>query len=370
MLNFEYMRIVFLSYHYSSDIRSPREWTERIRFYTGWSELLAETHTIIRVDQINYEGSFVHNNIQYHCINTGKKNNFLPWKLHRKVKSLNPDVVIVSSFMYPLQVVQLRASLGSHVKIIVQHHAEKPFSGIKKIIQHFASRTIDLYLFVSKETGNCWVKNHNLVSEKKIREFPEVSSGFYPVDKTSARAITNLSGSPAFIWVGRLNQNKDPVLAVKNFLLFAESHKQARLYMIYHTDELLPEINSLLPEEGTESAVVLIGKIPHHDLLFWFNSADYYLSASHYEGSGTALCEAMSCGCIPIVTNIPPFRAILGRAGLFYEPGNAISLLSALNETDLLPVSEKKQELFSRFETELSFSAIAGKFQQILNSFS
>src|SRR4249920_1894305 len=88
MLNFEYMRIVFLSYHYNSDIRSPREWTERIKFYIGWSELLAETHTIIRVDQINYEGSFVHNNIQYHCINTGKKNNFLPWKLHRKVKSL------------------------------------------------------------------------------------------------------------------------------------------------------------------------------------------------------------------------------------------------------------------------------------------
>ena len=363
------MRIVFLSYNYSSDISSPREWTERIKFYVGWSEVLAKTHTVIRVDQINYEGIFIHNNIQYHCINTGKKKNYLPWKLHRRVKGLNPDIIIVSSFMNPLQVIQLRARLGSRVKIIVQHHAEKPFSGIKKIIQFFASRQVDLYLFASKETGINWVNSQNLASEEKIREFPEVSSGFYPFDKISARVITNLSGSPAFIWVGRLNQNKDPVLAVKGFLLFAESNPQARLYMIYQTDELLADINRLLRDRTKDCPILLIGKKSHLELLFWFNSADYYLSASHYEGSGTALCEAMSCGCIPIVTNIPPFRAILGNYGLLYEPGNEISLLSALKQTSTLPIEEKKQDLLNRFESELSFSAIALKFQKIIDSF-
>lgn len=363
------MRIVFVSYNYSSDIRSPLEWTERIKYYVGWSEHLAKTHTVIRVDQINYEGIFNHNNVRYHCIDAGKKNNYWPWKLHRMVRSLSPDVVIVSSFMFPLQVIQLRLWLKSKVKIIVQHHAEKPYSGVKKIIQNLASRQIDLYLFVSKETGIFWVNNHNLATEKKIREFPEVSSGFYPIDKISARAITKLSGSPAFIWVGRLNQNKDPVLALKGFLLFAESHPQARLYMIYQTDELLPEIKSILTKQAKDSPVVLIGKIPHHDVLYWFNSADYYLSASHYEGSGTALSEAMSCGCIPIVTNIPSFRAIIGKSGLTFEPGNETSLLLALKQSIPETIDHIKQDLLNRFETELSFSAIAGKFQKILDSF-
>lgn len=363
------MRIVFVSYNYSPDIRSPREWTERIKFYTGWSECLAKTHTVIRVDQINYEGIFYHNKVQYHCVDAGKKNNYLPWKIHRSIRNLKPDVVIVSSFMFPLQVIQLRAWLGSRVKIMVQHHAEKPYSGIKRIIRQFASRHVDLYLFVSKETGICWVNNNNLVSVKKIREFPEVSSGFYPVDKITARAITRLTGSPAFIWVGRLNQNKDPVLAVKTFLQFAESQPQARLYMIYHTTELLAEITSLLPKNSKDSPVLLIGKIPHDELLYWFNSADFYLSASHYEGSGTALCEAMSCGCLPVVTNIPSFRTILGDCGLLFEPGTEESLLSALKQTSHLPVDNKRQEVLKRFESELSFSAIAGKFQKILDSF-
>jgi glycosyltransferase involved in cell wall biosynthesis len=360
------MRIVFLSYHYSADINSPGEWTDRIKFYIGWAERLAETHTVIRVDQINYEGIFIQKKVQYHCIRRTDKNKLFPRKLHRLVKSLKPDIVIVSSFMYPIQVIQLRAVLGRHVKIFVQHHAEKPFSGAKKLIQYFASRQIDRCLFASRETGLYWVHNHNLVSEKKIREFPEVSSDFYPTDKISARAATGLSGSPAFIWVGRLNQNKDPVLAVKTFLVFAESHPQARLYMIYQTDELLSEISSLLHDKN--STVVLIGKIPHQDLPFWFNSADYYLSASHYEGSGTALCEAMSCGCIPVVTNIPSFRTMLGKTSLLFEPGNQSSLLLALEQTSHLPIDEIRKEVLNRFGSELSFDAIARKFQEIADS--
>src|SRR5450631_1486499 len=231
------MRIVFLSFNYSSDVRSPAEWIERLKFYIGWSEYLTKEHTVIRIDQIDYQGIFTFNGIQYHCIDAGGKNNYLPWKLFRAVRNLKPDIVIVSSFMFPLQVIQLRFWLGSKAKIILQHHAEKPFSGIKKYIQKLASRQADCYLFVSKETGTSWVSSNNLASEDKIRELPEVSSDFYPIDQISARAVTGVSGSPTFIWVGRLNQNKDPVLAVKAFLRFAECQPHVRLYMIYQTDE-------------------------------------------------------------------------------------------------------------------------------------
>jgi glycosyltransferase involved in cell wall biosynthesis len=360
------MHIVFLSYHYSPDINSPAEWTERIKYYVGWAEHLTETHRVTRVDQINYEGTHIQNNIRYHFINGSRKNKFFPGKLHKLVKSLNPDIVIVSSFMYPLQMIQLRAMLGRNVKIFVQHHAEQPFSGVKKIIQRFASRQINVCMFAAKETATYWIRNRNLIPESMIREFPEVSSVFYPVDQSSARTITGLSGSPAFIWVGRLNQNKNPVLAVKTFLRFTESHSQARLYMIYQTDELLTEIRDLLPENNNQ--IVLIGKVAHQDLLFWFNSADFYLSASYYEGSGTALCEAMSCSCIPVVSNIPSFRAMLGECGLLFEPGDQSSLLSALDQSQHLQVNEIKDKLAKRFESELSFHAIARKFQEIVDS--
>jgi glycosyltransferase involved in cell wall biosynthesis len=363
------MRIVFLSYNYSPDVRSPEEWLERIKFYIGWSECLTKNHTVIRIDQIRYNGIFTHNGIRYHCIDSGKKKNYIPWKLHRMVRNLNPDVVVVSSFMFPIQMIQLRALLGKKVKIFVQHHAERPFSGIKKYIQKFASRQIDLYLFASSDTAAGWVCRGNLASENKIKEFPEVSSDFYPVDKATARAITGLTGCPAFIWVGRLNQNKNPLMAVKGFLRFADEHPQATLYMFYQTNEVLEELNGVLSRFGQNCPVFMVGKIPHADLLNWFNSAEYYISASYYEGSGTAVCEAMSCGCIPVVTDIPSFRTMVGNSGLLYEVGNELALLSALRQTVDPDINKKRAEVLHRFESEFSFNSIAIKFQGILDSF-
>jgi glycosyltransferase involved in cell wall biosynthesis len=361
------MRIVFLSYNYSPDIRSPREWLERIKYYTGWAECLANKYSIIRVDQINFEGEFSYHNIQYYCIDDGKRKNYFPLKLNRFVKKLNPDVVVISSFQYPLQLIQLRLLLGKDIRIIVQHHAEKPYTGIRKFVQYYASRKANALLFTSAETGAEWVKNKNLPAGKKIFELQEVSSSFEPFDRATASKITHTKGSPLFLWVGRLNQNKDPLTAVRAFLKFSELQSGAKMYMIYQTDELLGEINKLLPENPDACPVLMIGKIPHREMLYWYNCADFFVSASHYEGSGTALCEAMSCGCIPLVSDIPPFRKITGHCGLFFKPGDKNNMLSKLIETGGLNLERERIRVLDHFTKNLSFPAIAKKFEEILD---
>jgi glycosyltransferase involved in cell wall biosynthesis len=362
------MRVVILSYNYSQDIRSPGEWLERIKFYVGWNECLTKNHTVIRVDQINYVGNFKSNGIQYYFVDDGKKKNYFPWKLHRFVKELKPDIVLVSSFLYPLQVIQLRRCLGKKVKIILQHHAEKPFTGFKKYVQQFASRKVNAFLFTSYKTGTEWVKNKNLDDENKVSELIEVSSPFYSVNKKTAREKNHISGSPVFLWVGRLNDNKDPLALVKAFLRYSLLQPDAKLYMIYQTEELLDEIKKLLPVNTATRSVILVGKIQHNELFYWYNSADFFVSASHYEGSGTALCEAMSCGCIPLVSDIPSFRTITGNCGLFFEPGNEESIFLVLRQTINLEVEEKRDSILDRFKAELSFQAISDKFQRLIES--
>ena len=44
----------------------------------------------------------------------------------------------------------------------------------------------------------------------------------------------------------------------------------------------------------------------------YYGAADVFVSGSHSEGSGYALIEAMSAGVVPVVTDIPSFRAIAG----------------------------------------------------------
>ncbi|WP_175404138.1 glycosyltransferase family 4 protein [Mucilaginibacter sp. PPCGB 2223] len=362
------MKFVFVSYSYDPGFKEPDAWFDQIGGYVGILSCLAKNnHEVIRIKQIGDNYTCEVNGVQYQFVNFGARSRHFPRKLHQLLKGLNPDIVVVHGLHNPLQVIQLRFSLPRNVKIMAQNHAEKPSSGIRKVLQRLADRYIGAYLFASKTMGMDWVKRGNLASAKKIHEVMEISSGFYPIDPSLARTKTGMTGDPSFLWVGRLDHNKDPLNVVKAFLRFTDSCPRARLYMIYHTEELLNDIKTILNIHSNGNTVTLVGKKPHDELLYWYNSADFMVSGSHYEGSGTAVCEAMSCGCVPILTNIFSFRAMTGdgRTGLLYEAGNQQQLLAALAKTERLDMTAEREKVLAFFESHLSFEAIAGKFEAI-----
>ncbi|HZX57581.1 MAG TPA: glycosyltransferase family 4 protein [Mucilaginibacter sp.] len=364
------MKYVSVTFSPSLNFNSPESWFERTAGYAGVLFCLAKNNTVINIKQINYEGDCVHHGVHYYFPNFKRKDTYFPGELNRFVKRLKPDIVFVQGLHNPIQLIQLAARLNKTAKIIVQHHAEKPSSGIKKFFQKMADKLTDAYLFASHELGEEWVKNGIISSAEKIHEVMEVSSIFSPMNKALARLTTGAKGSTVFLWVGRLNDNKDPLTVIKAFLRYAELNPGTHLYMIYHTGELLEQINALLAQSAQKDAITLVGKIPHADLQYWFNSADIILSGSHYEGSGTAVCEAMSCACMPIVTDISSFRMITdnGRCGLLYQPGNEESILSALKQTADIDVHEKQKLSLEYFQSNLSFEAIAKRIQEIAAS--
>jgi glycosyltransferase involved in cell wall biosynthesis len=362
------MRFVFLSHNYSSDVILPAVWIDKIRIYSGSLEILSRSHQVIRVEQINYQGKYIHNGVEYHFVNYKKRKSYVPWRLHRLVKNLNPDIVIVHGLHYPLQTILLRLRLGKIPKIVVQNHAEKPFTGPKKYLQRLADHFVQGYFFASTEMGTVWVHKGNLASVSKIHEVMEVSSVFAPVSKENARSKTGAKGSPIYLWVGRLNQNKDPLTVVKAFLQFASLHPAAKLYMIFHTEELLPQIRQLVEQNARENdSVEMVGKVPHEELLYWYNSADFLVSGSHFEGSGTAVCEAMSCGCVPVVTDIFSFRMMTdnGTCGFLYRAGSEEDLLKTLKQTLLIDIGNEKNKILERFRKKLSFEAIASRIEEV-----
>jgi glycosyltransferase involved in cell wall biosynthesis len=361
------MLYVFVNYNYSPDFHTPESWFKRTEGYSGLLEYLAKENTVISIKQINYEGDCTHNGVQFRFLDCGKKKTNFPLKLNRYVKSLNPDVVFVQGLHQPLQLLQLGLLLLKKTKIIAQHHAEQPFTGIKKYIQRLAGGYVNAYLFASHAMGMGWVKKGNISSAQKIYEVMEVSSNFYPIEKALAKTKTGINGKPVFLWVGRLNANKDPLNFVKAFLEFSVLEPSARLYMIYHTNELLAEVKHILNDTIHKDAITLVGKMPNEELLYWYNSADFIVSGSHYEGAGTAICEAMSCGCVPLVTDIFSFRMITnnGNCGILYEPGNPAALVSALMQTRDLDMLNEPLKSLKQFHNKLSFKAIATQIHQI-----
>ena len=132
--------------------------------------------------------------------------------------------------------------------------------------------------------------------------------------------------------------------------------------MIYQTNDLLDEVSQIIRNNYVlKDAVILKGKIERTQLAYWYSAADYFVSGSHSDGSGYALIEAMGCGCIPIVTNIPSFRKITdqGKAGFLFEPGNPASLSEMLFGLNSIPKDELIEKVLLQFKNELSFEAIA-----------
>ncbi|MGF7081300.1 glycosyltransferase family 4 protein [Mucilaginibacter sp. UYCu711] len=363
------MKFVFASYISANNYTDPAAWLERIKAYTGVLEAVAANHEVISIEQINYEGDEVKNGVNYRFKKFNKRRYF-PLKLNLFISRQKPDVVFIHSLHFPLQVMLLRLVLGRKPKIIIQNHAEKPFKGIKKRLLLLSESAVNAYLFASRAMGLEWIAKGNLTSQKKIHEVMELSSFFHPIPKATARAKTGITEANPFLWVGRLDQNKDPLTVIKAFLKFAAATPSACLYMLYHTEELLPEIQQLLSTAPNAAAIKLIGKVPNDELLYWHNSVDFIVAGSHYEGSGTAVCEAMSCGCIPIVTDIFSFRMMTdnGNIGLLYEAGNEGELLSALQQTNSLNISAEKEKALAYFNSTLSFEAIAGRIGAIAAS--
>lgn len=365
------MVFVFTSYIKTPEYDDPLRWLKRIEGYTGILERLARDHTVISIDRINYRGELTHNGVSYHFIKQRNKKIWFPVRQHRLIKSLKPDVVFVNGLIFPWQTILLRRQLGRSVKIIGIHHAEKPFRGYKRGLQKLADRCFDAYCFASREFGQAWAAAGVIRNIEKVHEIMEVSSRFIPMPKEKALQVTGVNGAPVYLWVGRLNENKDPLTVVNAFLLFAAANADARLYMIYQTSELLSAIQERLSASGKAgSQVVLIGAVKHEDMAAWYSSADFIVAGSHYEGSGTAVCEAMSCGCIPILTDIFSFRMMTGRGkcGWLYESGNATALADLLQQSVQCSFPGEKEKTIRYFREVLSFDAIAAGMIRMISS--
>lgn len=369
------MRILFASYVTIPAFQDPESWWRFTKAYAGVMESLALHNEVHSLEQISYEGLHAYNGVGYHFKRFPYKRRwarFFPLRQHRFMQQLQPDVVVVHGLHFFVQTILLRLQLGRKIKIIAQHHAERPAKGIRRLLQRIASSyCIDAYMFTAREMGLEWVKAGNIKEPAKVHEVMECSSIFFPADRAKARERTGVSGETVFLSVGMLNDRKDPLTVIRAFLQFLHHCPAARLYMVYQTTELQGAIEAILATDpDCRQAVTLVGRVPPLELQHWFNSADFIVSASHYEGSGVAVCEGMSCGCIPLLTDILPFRKITGngRCGLLFETGNADALLEVLLRTLTMDRQEERRKTLEQFRAELSFEAIATHIQGVIAS--
>ncbi|HEY6082799.1 MAG TPA: hypothetical protein VIU45_05025, partial [Chitinophagaceae bacterium] len=98
----------------------------------GYTEFIRERAEVIAIEHTGFEGEEMVRGIRYRFFRGGGRFTRVPLKALHYIKRQQPDIIIAQGLIFPLQVIALRLKMGSKCPIIVQHHGEKPFTGIKR----------------------------------------------------------------------------------------------------------------------------------------------------------------------------------------------------------------------------------------------
>jgi glycosyltransferase involved in cell wall biosynthesis len=108
--------------------------------------------------------------------------------------------------------------------------------------------------------------------------------------------------------------------------------------------------------------VQLIPYVENQKLPALYNQHQFYIQLSISEGFPNALCEAMACGCIPIVSNVASMPEIVNGNGLIVEKRDIEILEKSLREFlthDNKDFSNKASDsIASRFPFEIRKNAL------------
>lgn len=282
----------------------------------------------------------------------------------RKALGLQPDVVhfhrlTLSTTLYALQM--LRGNDGP--AIVGQYHGDRLTTGwLARKAQVAGLAQVQKALFARPEAAASFVRE-GLLRSCQIVEMPDRSTKLTMKSRPEARQATGMRGSPIFLWYANLDPDRDPMTAVLGFQKLLDSWPKAQLYVYYDGDQLLTQLRAYVvadPELAPHVHFRQAATVQAPELVF--NSADFLLQTDRLANNGHAVLEAMACGVIPVVSDIPLFRKMVdnGRCGFLFPPGDGLELSKQLLSFSRGQIAGRAALVHDWFEAAYSYEAMAG----------
>jgi glycosyltransferase involved in cell wall biosynthesis len=195
---------------------------------------------------------------------------------------------------------------------------------------HFFCRPLIRYI---------WKKSQALVANgaglaslankfEPLRNINIVSNGV-DIEHFTPNMSEKSPNSYRLIYAGRFSENQKQIATIIKAL---QGVKNAELWLIGDGPDKA-KYQALVEELGLEDRVVFAGWLKGANLLKAYQSAHVYISASRYEGMPNAALEAMACGLVPILSDIPGHRELVrhGVNGYLFSPYQMTEATQYLN---------------------------------------
>ncbi|BCL34082.1 glycosyltransferase [Nostoc sp. MS1] len=223
-------------------------------------------------------------------------------------------------------------------------------------------------VFYTTQSVRDEILHYQLVSPDKLVQVPlGIAPEFSPGSSRLTDAIAQQIGDRPFI----LNISGN--LQRKRLDVLLETYARLR----YHHPELLlvrvgpewePNMQVRIERLGIRHGIRLFHRLEQNDLVELYRRAAVVLMTSEAEGFGMPLIEALACGSVAVVSDIPVLQEVGGNAAVYCPVGQpdvwANTIHHILNHPEAAPERAMRLQHVSKYTWSAHAATIAQAYQE------
>jgi glycosyltransferase involved in cell wall biosynthesis len=270
-----------------------------------------ELHVISESLNIKESRDFVCNNIFYHFIKSPKTFNlstlyiFNVKRIRKKIHEINPDLIHVHGFEGPQAlsvigvnipvIISIQGVLHEYVKFLKKSNIKISLRlKLLSILERFTVKRLYNFGYRTDFDKN-YLKNQN--DKAELYYLPEAINKIY--------FKANLTYEKNIVFLGTLNEIKNPISAINIFKEVSERISDIHLNFIGNSDDKYQNYLMLLIDKyKMQDKVSFLGYLYPESIVKIFEKSSILLCTSVIENSSNSILEAMASGLVVVANNV------------------------------------------------------------------
>ncbi|QEC52118.1 glycosyltransferase involved in cell wall biosynthesis [Anseongella ginsenosidimutans] len=295
-------------------------------------------------------------------------------KIRKQINKFRPDVIHthVGAFKYLAPLLWI----GGHKAVHTVHSdAFREALDIKGLWYRrlmFRNRNV-VPVTISKESTRSFLNAYPGIYSKMIYNgrTPPVRSAQFEAVRREVDSYKETKNTRVFLFVGRLDHAKNPLMLFKAFERLRASGADAQLLLIGRCAETSygERVADLLRSNTSNNCIRYLGE--KENVNDYLAAVDFFCLSSIYEGMPISLIEAFAAGCVPVCTPVGGIPEMVGRAGFLANDTSEDAYFNALREAFHCGSSEyllRKQEITQSFRDHYEIGICALEYEKLYES--
>ncbi|MFA6446662.1 MAG: glycosyltransferase [Patescibacteria group bacterium] len=278
------------------------------------------------------------------------------------LKNLKPQIVHTHLFASDTWGRLAAKFAGAERVITTEHNVFCDYGTLGRVSLILLSGFSDAYVAVSNQVKIHMARDYWIKKEK----IKVIYNGI-DLSKIKKRSASPFHDVPRVLFVGRLEEQKNPILLLRALANIKRPWKLD----IAGSGSLRPALEGLVAQLSLEARVRFLGNVSTADL---YAEYDVFVFPSLWEGLGLAVIEAAVAGLPIVASDIGPLKELFDQDEvLFVKPNSEEDLQQALAEVLNKPMyfvakanATAMKEKWNEFSEEKMAQAYAGLYRKML----